>query len=311
MCRIFRGGNASTSPLSTAEWRTSSRSCVCCGSSRIATATTQMDATAVSPPKTSPPSESTARRGERRRLLRIAIPAAPAPTWSRSASASAPTRPAIGVYGECAPPESRCGASRDPSIAPRAIAASESTLAASPRRAPRIAIRATRPTAARSIRSQAEATRIAGLRGRGSYGASGGVVQLVRTPACHAGGRGVRVPSAPASKALPPCRAFSWGRRGAEAVLEQRDVHQWRQRHDRRPERLTDGHGVRRVTTCECSSCWVPSPLRSRSRRLPPHPPRLRRAAPRSRPGVTTGSWPRPSHAASLCRSHGASRPLT
>ena len=69
---------------------------------------------------------------------------------NRSASSVAPASAASGVYGECEPPDRRCGAIRAPSTAPTSTPAAESAPAIRPRRKPVSAIRAMKPRAIQS-----------------------------------------------------------------------------------------------------------------------------------------------------------------
>ena len=84
-------------------------------------------------------------------------------------------------------PDRNCGASLAPRYAPAAIPASEKTPPMSPRRSP---FSAASPITAAAIQSTV-VTRSTLLTLPATLSvALGGVVQLVRTPACHAGGRG-------------------------------------------------------------------------------------------------------------------------
>src|SRR6185503_14656551 len=98
-----------------------------------------------------------------------------------------------GTYGLAPPTIS--GAKRAPTSAPATSPASDSAPVRSPRRKPLSAASAITTTAIQSARFTPEVCRHtrrpprAGHR-RYNLAALGGVVQLVRTPACHAGGRG-------------------------------------------------------------------------------------------------------------------------
>src|SRR5207245_4548586 len=86
---------------------------------------------------------------------------------------------------ERAPPCRKCGAARAPTNAPATNPPSERAEPTRPRRNPARAANATITTAIQSRRVTRENF---GL--RLDCPPRGGVVQLVRTPACHAGGRG-------------------------------------------------------------------------------------------------------------------------
>ena len=122
-------------------------------------------------------------------LRRRTLPAIVPSVSSRTAPTAAPASPTSGVYGDSDPSASRCGASREPRNAPTTMPASESALKMSPFRYPKNAESATTGSAIQSTRVTLAACRAS----EGDplhWAARGGVVQLVRTPACHAGGRG-------------------------------------------------------------------------------------------------------------------------
>ena len=131
--------------------------------------------------------EQPQRRAATNRLVRIALPA---DRRRRSGTGSrAPTAPpsaTSGVYGDSLPDRS-CGASLAPMYAPTAMPASRGGRRSSPRRRPSRAASAITATAIQStvVTPPTLLTLPATL-----SVAPGGVVQLVRTPACHAGGRG-------------------------------------------------------------------------------------------------------------------------
>src|SRR4051794_20979379 len=191
-CRRRRGGTRSSRRRTISERRTASRNPVCPGTSSAVAPSTQTKASPVTAPNASPPSESRMRNGVRRRPPRTTEPAREATVCRSVAPRIAPTRLESGAHCEAEPPCSRCGASRDPTYAPATRPRSESAPAINPRRQPANAASAITPSAIQSsvVRCTAATLPPAAV-GPGYYGAShGGVVQLVRTPACHAGGRG-------------------------------------------------------------------------------------------------------------------------
>src|SRR4051794_39582993 len=191
-CRRRRGGTRSSRRRTISERRTASRNPVCPGTSSAVAPSTQTKASPVTAPNASPPSESRMRNGVRRRPPRTTEPTREATVCRSVAPRIAPTRLESGAHCEAEPPCSRCGASRDPAYAPATRPMSESALAINLRRQPANAASAITPSAIQSsvVRCTAATLPPAAV-GPGYYGAShGGVVQLVRTPACHAGGRG-------------------------------------------------------------------------------------------------------------------------
>ena len=120
------------------------------GSSSAEALSTQTSTSPVAAPSRAPAAESKKRNGVSLRPCRRNEPAKLATAWSSIAPTAAPTRPAIGVHGEAAPPCSRCGPTREPAYAPAASPASESALAISPRRSPPSAATATMPSATQS-----------------------------------------------------------------------------------------------------------------------------------------------------------------
>ena len=135
-----------------------------------------------------PASESSTRSGgthEEARPDRARRPSPPT-LWRRKPSATAPPSATSGVYGDSLP-ERNCGASLAPKYAPATIPASEKAPPTSPRRSPFSAASAITAAAIQST----VVTSATLLSGPATLSvALGGVVQLVRTPACHAGGRG-------------------------------------------------------------------------------------------------------------------------
>ena len=106
---------------------------------------------------------------------------------------AAPPSATNGTYGLASPTIS--GAKRAPTRAPSTRPASESTPVMSPRRNPLTAVSAMTATAIQSAMFTLQVCPHPrpphGDPARGyNLAALGGVVQLVRTPACHAGGRG-------------------------------------------------------------------------------------------------------------------------
>ena len=131
-------------------------------------------------------SRATRSGGSTNRLVRIALPAIEATLWSRSTSTAAPPSATSGVYGDSLP-DRNWGASLAPRYAPTAMPASRGAPPIEPAPEPdqRRDRDHGRPRSSRrsSRRHPTELPATLSV-------APGGVVQLVRTPACHAGGRG-------------------------------------------------------------------------------------------------------------------------
>ncbi len=101
-------------------------------------------------PSTSPPAESNVRAAPTPTRLRSRPPATVPSVSSRTAPTAAPASPTSGVYGDCDPSASRCGARRAPSTAPITIPATEKALEMSPFRYPMNAESATKASASQS-----------------------------------------------------------------------------------------------------------------------------------------------------------------
>ena len=154
------------------------------GRSSATAPSTQTIASPANAPSTSPPNESNVLSRGLRIRERSARPASVPSVSSRIAPTAAPASAASGVYGECGRPGASCGASREPSQRPEHDPADGEGAREQP----------LPPADERRERDEAEGDQV----DLGHWAAGywlhwpslGGVVQLVRTPACHAGGRG-------------------------------------------------------------------------------------------------------------------------
>ena len=118
-------------------------------------------------------------------------PTSEASVWSECRAGERADRARRAASSERRAAVSRCGAMRDPTYAPATSPASESALSDEPAAQPAERRQRRRPRARSSRRSPREAVSQHRRRQpRLHWRRPGGVVQLVRTPACHAGGRG-------------------------------------------------------------------------------------------------------------------------
>ena len=171
---------------------------------------TQQIASPVQSPSALPPAESSQRSGGRIEISPRAERPTNAPAFCpRLRRIAAPQSATRGTYGLAKPTIS--GAKRAPMSAPAISPASDNAPVRSPRRKPLTAASAITATAIQSARFTLSvcphlrpAPPFPPVR-RYNRAALGGVVQLVRTPACHAGGRGFESRrSRPLYKPFPP-----------------------------------------------------------------------------------------------------------
>ena len=251
------GGTRSYSSDSTVDPCAARRSSFCPGTSSAPAPTTHTSARPDAAPSSRPPAESSARSGgSGGSAPRNARPASAPAASNRNAPNAAPARPASGVHGDSDPPDSRCGASRAPTIAPTRIPARDSALVISPLRSPSSAVKATNA----SVTTSTVVNTAARLASR-SGGAGARIVLevrqhvLLRLPADEAAGhRSAAVVDlrlhprererAPASGGpMPPrasvrgSRSTSCGRRAPLAAVA--EAHGARGRRHLRPRRVS------------------------------------------------------------------------